>query len=93
MKIDVLHIAKLANLPLKKGEIEKYEKQLSSILEYIEKLQKVNTENVAETSQVTNLENVTRDDSTTPSLPQDQATLNTKNKHNGLFKVKAIFEQ
>jgi len=93
MKIDVLHIAKLANLPLKKDEIKKYEKQLSEILEYIEKLQKVNTENVAETSQVTNLENVTRDDSTTPSFPQDQATSNTKSRHNGLFKVKAIFEQ
>jgi aspartyl-tRNA(Asn)/glutamyl-tRNA(Gln) amidotransferase subunit C len=93
MKIDVLHIAKLANLPLKKEEIEKYEKQLSSILEYIEKLQKVNTESVAETSQVTNLENVTRDDSTTPSLSQDQALSNTKSKHKEAFKVKAILEQ
>jgi aspartyl-tRNA(Asn)/glutamyl-tRNA(Gln) amidotransferase subunit C len=93
MKIDVLHIAKLANLPLKKEEIEKYEKQLSSILEYIEKLQKVNTDNVKETSQVTNLENVTRDDTTTPSLSQDEALSNTNNKQNGLFKVKAIFEQ
>lgn len=92
MKIDVLHIAKLANLPLKKEEIEKYEKQLSSILEYIEKLQKVNTDNVKETSQVTNLENVTRDDVTTPSLSQDEALSNTNNKQNGLFKVKAIFE-
>jgi aspartyl-tRNA(Asn)/glutamyl-tRNA(Gln) amidotransferase subunit C len=92
MKIDVLHIAKLANLPLKKEEIEKYEKQLSSILEYIEKLQKVNTDNVKETSQVTNLENVIRDDAPTPSLSQDEALSNTNNKQNGLFKVKAIFE-
>jgi len=92
MKIDVLHIAKLANLPLRKEEIEKYEKQLSSILEYIEKLQKVNTEGVTETSQVTNLENVTRDDVSTPSLSQDEALSNTNSKQNGLFKVKAIFE-
>jgi aspartyl-tRNA(Asn)/glutamyl-tRNA(Gln) amidotransferase subunit C len=92
MKIDVLHIAKLANLPLRKDEIEKYEKQLSSILEYIEKLQKVNTENVAETSQVTNLENVTRNDSATPSLSQDEVLSNTSSKQNGSFKVKAIFE-
>jgi aspartyl-tRNA(Asn)/glutamyl-tRNA(Gln) amidotransferase subunit C len=93
MKIDVLHIAKLANLPLKKEEIEKYEKQLSSILAYIEKLQKVNTDKVKETSQVTNLENVTRDDTTTPSLSQDEALSNTNNKQNGLIKVKAIFDQ
>jgi len=93
MKIDVLHIAKLANLNLKKEEILKYEKQLSSILEYIEKLQKVNTGNVKETSQVTNLENVTRDDITTSSLSQEETLANTKSKQNGLFKVKAIFEQ
>ena len=93
MKIDVLHIAKLANLPLEKHEIEKYEKQLSVILAYIEKLQKVNTDNVTETSQVTNLENVTREDSTSPSLSQEQALSNSKSQHNGSFKVKAIFEQ
>lgn len=92
MKIDVLHIAKLANLPLKKEEIEKYEKQLSLILEYIKRLQKVNTDNIKETSQVTNLENVTRNDKPTPSLSQDEALSNTNNKQNGLFKVKAIFD-
>ena len=93
MKIDVLHIAKLSNLPLKKEEIEKYEKQLSSILEYIKKLQKVKTDNIPETSQVTNLENVARDDSTESSLSQEEALSNTKSKHNGSFKVKAILEQ
>ena len=93
MKIDVLHIAKLANLPLRKEEIEKYEKQLSSILEYIEKLQKVNTDNIPETSQVTSLENITRNDVTSPSLSQDEAISNTSNQQNGFFKVKAILEQ
>ena len=92
MKIDVLHIAKLANLPLKKEEVEKYQKQLSSILEYIKKLQNVNTEDVAETSHVTGLENVTRRDEPEPSLSQKDALLNAKNNQNSSFKVKAILE-
>jgi len=92
MKIDVLHIAKLANLPLRKEEIQKYGEQLSAILEYIEKLKKVKTDTVSETSQVTGLENVTKDDSSTPSLTQAQALSNAKSQQNGLFKVKAIFE-
>jgi aspartyl-tRNA(Asn)/glutamyl-tRNA(Gln) amidotransferase subunit C len=92
MKINVSHIAKLANLPLKKDDEEKYAKQLSQILEYIEKLTAVNTENVKETSQATDLENVTKEDVASPSLSQDEVLVNTKNKHNGLFKVKAIFE-
>ncbi len=92
MKIDVSHIAKLANLTLKKDEEKIYESQLSSIINYIEKLKEVDTENVPETSQVTNLENVTKEDVASPSLPQDEALSNTNNKHNGFFKVKAIFE-
>jgi len=90
MKVDVLHIAKLANLPLKKEEVEKYEQQLSSILSYIDKLQKLDTKGIEETSQTTGLENITVDDTTTPSLSQEEALSNTQNKHNGLFKVKGI---
>ena len=93
MKIDVLHIAKLANLPLREDEIKKYEEQLLEILEYIEVLKKVKTDDVSETSQVTGLENVTKEDLTTPSLSQDEALSNTKNTHNGFLKVKAILEQ
>jgi aspartyl-tRNA(Asn)/glutamyl-tRNA(Gln) amidotransferase subunit C len=93
MIIDVLHIAKLANIPLGKEEIKKYEEQLSSILAYIEKLKKVKTDNVLETSQVTGLENVTKNDATVPSLSQPEALANTQKTHNGFFKVKAILEQ
>lgn len=90
MKIDVVHVAKLANLPLKKEEERKFEKQLSAILSYVEKLKEVDTKNVEITSQVTGLENVTREDKATPSFTQENALSNTKNQHNGLFKVKAI---
>lgn len=92
MKIDVPHIAKLANLPLKPEEEKKFEKQLSEILTYVEKLKEVNTENVEATSQVTGLENVTREDAAAPSLSQDEALSNTKSQHNGFVKVPVILE-
>lgn len=90
MKVDVSHIAKLANLALEKNEEEKYESQLSSILSYIEKLKEVDTKNVTETSQTTDLENVTSEDIAAPSLSQDEALSNSKQIHNGFFKVKGI---
>lgn len=90
MKIDVSHVAKLANLPLTPEEEKKFEKQLSSILTYINKLNEVETKNVEPTSQVTGLENVTREDETQPSLSQEKTLKNTKNTHNGFFKVPAI---
>ena len=90
MKIDVSHVAKLANLPLKPDEENKFEKQLSEILSYFEKLKEVNTKSVEATSQVTGLENVTREDKASPSLSQEEVLVNAKAKHNGFFKVKAI---
>lgn len=90
---DVVNIAKLANLPLLSTEIPNYKIELNEILNYIAILNEVDTTNIPETSQVTNLENVTREDKPAPSLSQDEALSNTKSKQNGLFKVKAIFEQ
>ncbi|OGH29923.1 MAG: asparaginyl/glutamyl-tRNA amidotransferase subunit C [Candidatus Levybacteria bacterium RIFCSPHIGHO2_12_FULL_37_9] len=93
MKIDVGHIAKLANLEIKESEKEKFQKQLSSVLQYVDKLQEVDTKDVEATSQVTGLENVTREDETKPSLTQEEALSNSKSTHNGFFKVKAILDE
>ena len=93
MKIDIGHIAKLANLEIKEEEKEKLQKQLSLILQYVNKLNEVDTKNVEITSQVTGLENVTREDETAPSLTQGETLSNIKSQHNGLFKVKAILEK
>jgi aspartyl-tRNA(Asn)/glutamyl-tRNA(Gln) amidotransferase subunit C len=92
MKIDVRNVAKLANLSLKPEEEKKFEKQLSDILTYVEKLKEVDTKNVEITSQVTGLENILRDDASTPSMTQDEALANTKSIQNGSFKVKVVLE-
>lgn len=58
----VKHIAKLARLGIKDDDVEKFSRQLSSIMEYVEKLNEVDVKNVLPTSQVTGLENVMRED-------------------------------
>lgn len=95
MKIDVRHVAKLANLAIPESQIKKFEKQLSSILDHINKLQKINTTKIPETSQITGLENVTRDDipSSVRTLSQDETLSNTKSSQNGLFKVKGVLNE
>ncbi len=92
MKIDVTHVAKLANLPLKPQEKDRFEKQLLETLTYVEKLNSINTKGIEPTSQITGLENVTREDGVKPSLSQEEALSNTKSQHNGLFKVRAILD-
>ncbi len=100
MKIDVSHVAKLANLPLSEEEKKKFEKQLSETLDYVNQLEEIDTKGVEPTSQVTGLENVTREDVVTPSLSQEEVLKNApstgsgqaKSTHNGFFKVPAILE-
>ena len=58
----VKHIAKLARIGISDAEAEKFSKQLSGILEYVELLNEVKTDGVEPTSQVTGLNNVTRKD-------------------------------
>ncbi len=93
MKIDVARVAKLANLPLTDKEKDIFAKQLDETLEHIASLNTIDTKGIEPTSQVTGLENVTRDDTTSPSLSQKEALANAKNTYKGFIKVPAIIEE
>lgn len=58
----VEHIAKLARIELKEEEKNRFSSELSLILGYIDKLNKVDTSGIVPTSQVTGLKNITRED-------------------------------
>lgn len=90
---EVRHVADLAKLRLSEEDIAKFQKQLTDIVEFVGKLQEVDTNNVEPTSQVTGLENVLREDEVKPSLPQEKVLKNASRKHNGYFVVDAIFEE
>ncbi len=59
---DVLHLAQLSNLELSDNEIDSLKIDLSNILGYVEQLSELDTDGVEPTYQVTDLENVWRDD-------------------------------
>lgn len=59
---DVLKLARLARLRLTDEEIERYAKELTSILAYVEQLQSVDVSGLQPTNQVTGLTNVMRPD-------------------------------
>lgn len=58
----VRHIAKLARLELSDAEVEKFARELSSILGYVETLQKIDTKGVEATANITGLAHQLRDD-------------------------------
>jgi len=59
---EVLKLAKLSRLALSEEEITKYQKELSSILDYFERLSQVDTTGLEPTYQVSGLKNVMRSD-------------------------------
>ena len=92
-KKEVEHIALLARLGLAEAEKAKFTEQLSSILNYVEQLKKVNTSGIEPTAQVTGLENVMRADRIEGC---DQETRNKLLKNvpeieNDLIKTKSVF--
>lgn len=72
---EVAHIAKLANLPLSREELLTFSSQLAEVLNYIEVLNEVNTDEITPTFQVTGVKNVMRDDKS----PQIEKTLKVEN--------------
>jgi aspartyl-tRNA(Asn)/glutamyl-tRNA(Gln) amidotransferase subunit C len=61
-KQEVKHIAKLARIGITKKEEEKFAKDLSSVLDYIEKLKEVDVSRIKPTSLSLDIENVMRSD-------------------------------
>jgi aspartyl-tRNA(Asn)/glutamyl-tRNA(Gln) amidotransferase subunit C len=92
-KKEVQHVAKLARLGLTFKEIEKFQGELSKILDYIEKLKEVDISKVKITSHPLEIENVVREDKEDKKLKIEKGKLIKlmPEKKNGYLKVKSIF--
>lgn len=91
--MDIQHVARLANLVLDAKEQNLFAPQLTAILAFVSKLQKVSTKNVEPMAQVTGLTNVFREDviDTSRMLTQEQALRNAKETKNGYFVVPLVW--
>lgn len=91
-KDQVQHIAQLARLKLTDSEVDKFSIQLSAIFEYVDLLNEVDTEGVEPTSQVTGLENVTREDEITQFCdPEALLSCSPLPIEKNQIKVKSVF--
>ena len=86
----VRHIAALAHLEFNDTELRIIARQLDSILEYIDALNRLDTSRIPPTSHVTRMAQLIREDRTVPSLPVAEALANapeTKDDHFAVPKV------
>ena len=89
-KKEVQHIAKLARIGLDEKEIEKYSKDLSSILDWIKQLEEVDISKVEAVSHVTGLENVTREDRSEDFSGKENIVKLFPESKDGYDKVKSV---
>jgi aspartyl-tRNA(Asn)/glutamyl-tRNA(Gln) amidotransferase subunit C len=101
---DVAYVAELANLELTAQERQRMLKDLNSILDYIDRLNQLDTANVPPMAQITAQSEqkqsaradatlVARDDVPVPSLPHAAALQNAPETDGEFFKVPRVIEK
>jgi aspartyl-tRNA(Asn)/glutamyl-tRNA(Gln) amidotransferase subunit C len=93
---DVRYVAELAHLELTEDEVKKFLPQLDSILQYMQKLNELDTAQVEPMAQVTYpaAENpALRSDQPHPTFRQDEALGNAPESDAGCFKVPRVIER
>lgn len=97
-KSDIEHVARLARLPVSSKELSTFQEQLSEITSYVGKIGEIpiTKHQISNKLQIRNLklQTVRKDEvDARRCLTQEEAVSNTKNVHNGMFVVPAIFEE
>jgi aspartyl-tRNA(Asn)/glutamyl-tRNA(Gln) amidotransferase subunit C len=92
-KSQVKKVAKLARLELSEAEIEEFAGQLNAIIDYVERMNKLNTEGVEPMAHCLPVSNVFRDDVIKESLGTEKTLANAPQSDGPFFKVPKILEE
>ncbi|GIW48439.1 MAG: aspartyl/glutamyl-tRNA(Asn/Gln) amidotransferase subunit C [Deltaproteobacteria bacterium] len=91
-KETVLHVAELSRLEFNQEELEKFTEQLGRILQYVEKLNELDTSDIEPTFHVLDLSTPLREDVVESWLTQDEALENAPYSEEGFFAVPKFIE-
>jgi len=91
-KDTVKYVAHLARIELKERELEKLSEQLKSILDFIDKLKKIDIEKISPTSHILPINNVLREDIPGSSLSSEKALENAPQRKGNFFVVPKVIE-
>ena len=83
----VLYVARLARLRLSDSELNEMARELSGILEHVERMNKLDIDGVEPTDHVVELENVLRPDEPRPSWPKQEVLDSAPDPAEGAFRV------
>ncbi len=87
---DVEYIADLARLKFSEDELDEYTSELNEILNYMEKLNELDTENIEPLSHPVEGTNAFREDKVKESIAREEALKNSPDKDEVFFKVPKV---
>lgn len=88
----VEYAAALSRLKMDESETEEMQKQMSAIVDYMDVLNKLDTENVEPLSHVFSINNVMRDDEVVPSHDREALLSNAPDRNEECFVVPKTVE-
>ncbi len=91
-KETVEYVAHLARIDLQPNELDKLSRQLQAIVDFIDRLKKLEVKDVATTSHILPINNVFKPDKPASSLPSQQVLMNAPAKKANFFVVPKIIE-
>jgi aspartyl-tRNA(Asn)/glutamyl-tRNA(Gln) amidotransferase subunit C len=89
----VLHVARLARLDLAEDEVERMQRDLDRILDYVEELKVLDTSQVAETAHAAVDAAPLREDAVRPGVPNERAMAEAPRSSGGAFAVPAFVDE
>ncbi|KRN94798.1 Asp-tRNA(Asn)/Glu-tRNA(Gln) amidotransferase subunit GatC [Pediococcus stilesii] len=92
-KADVAHVASLAKLKFNDNELEKFTGQIEDIIDMVNTLNEVDTDNVKPTFNVTDQFNRMREDVAVRSGDKEALLANAPDTENGFIRVPAILDE
>ena len=87
---DVRAIADLARLELSEDDVALYQRQLSAILDYFQKLEELDTSHIDPTASALPMRTVMRADEADQPLPLDAALANAPDSDGQQFRVRSV---
>lgn len=87
---EIAHITRLIKLGLDENEFELVADQLNRLLEYIERLDEIDTSEVEPTFHVIPRSNVFREDTVRPSLSREESLANAPERTENFFVVPKV---
>ncbi|OAG27610.1 Asp-tRNA(Asn)/Glu-tRNA(Gln) amidotransferase subunit GatC [Thermodesulfatator autotrophicus] len=91
-KEEVKHVAHLARLEFSEEELETFSEQLADILNYVAKLNELDTTDIEPTYHALKITNVYREDEVKESFPTDEILGNAPERENGFFVVPKVIK-